>query len=133
MDHNLIHADLERVDTQPHARLTYGNRELVVSSTLPAVQIYTGEALASAGLPSRGGIAIEPQFPPDWVNAPQGLRSSLSPAQHSQSGTVAYAPEELSPSNRYDIILRPGQIYRHRTTYEAVEMDDDLLAELLDI
>ena len=133
MDHNLIHADLERVDTQPHARLTYSNRELVVSSTLPAVQIYTGEALASAGLHSRGGIAIEPQFPPDWVNAPKDLQSSLGPAHHTRPGTVAYAPEALSPPNRYDIILRPGQTYHHRTTYEAIELDESLLAGLREI
>ena len=49
---------------RPHARLSYGDHEVTILSTLPAVQIFTGEALD----PPRSGLAAEPQFPPDLVN-----------------------------------------------------------------
>ena len=70
-------------------------RVLSMATTKPAVQFYTGNFLRD--LPGRTGIVyqqyaglcLEPQYPPNAVNA-------------------AYCPE---------IILEPGREYRHRTVY----------------
>ena len=69
---------------------------LRVETTLPAVQVFTGESLTQAGLPARSGLAVEPQFPPDLVN-------------------TARAEE---------VILRPGQTYRHIIRYTLISEDE---------
>ena len=70
--------------------------DLVVTTDLPAVQVYSGEALEGAGLESRSGIAIEPQYPPDLINTDRAE----------------------------DLILRPGEIYRHRIRYAVIPNDE---------
>ena len=81
--------DIPGEGLRPHVELSDGTTILTVSSTLPAVQVFTGEALAEAGLPARAGIAVEPQFPPDLVNTPRAE----------------------------EVILRPSETYRHLIRY----------------
>ena len=83
--------DIPGEGLRPQVELSDGTTKLTVLSTLPAVQVYTGEALFEAGLPARSGIAIEPQFPPDLVNT----------------------------SRAEEIILRPGQTYHHVIQYKV--------------
>ena len=83
------------------AVLAHGGHEVAVSSTLPAVQIYTGDALgehaelSGAELSTRGGLALEPHFPPDAVNQ------------------IGFG----------DVILRPDEVWRHSIVYAWQEAD----------
>jgi len=98
-DHFMDHSfNVRGGGLRPHARLTLGDRSILISSTLPAVQIFTGEALARMGLPSRSGLAVEPQFPPNWINT----------------------------DNAEDMILRPDQTARHIIRYEISRIDPEL-------
>ena len=72
--------------------------QLHVWTDLPAVQVYTGEALEGVGLPPRAGLAIEPQYAPDLVNTDRAE----------------------------DVILRPGETYRHTIRY-VVSPPDELV------
>ena len=49
------------------ARLVLGQTAMTVTSSLPDIQIYTGDALS----PARMGIALEPQFQPNDINLAQ--------------------------------------------------------------
>jgi aldose 1-epimerase len=73
------------------ARLSDGTRSLTVLSDYPGLQLFSGESLGGVpGLSPRGALAIEPQYPPDAVNR---------------------------PVDGQDIILRPGEVYRHMIIY----------------
>lgn len=85
--------DIPGEGLREHVRLMGPGSALRVLSDLPAVQVYTGEALAEAGLSKRGGLAVEPQYAPDLVNTGRGE----------------------------EVILRPGEAYRHRIVYEVGE------------
>ena len=76
---------------RPHARMAFGGRVLRVLSDLPASQVFTGEALKTAGLPSRRGLAVEPQYAPDLINTERA---------------------EV-------VIVRPGGEWRHSICYEV--------------
>ena len=67
-------------------------RSLRIRSTQPGIQVYTGHLLdgSVAGYAKRGGLCLEPQHFPDSPNHP------------------------AFPST----VLRPGERYAHRTTYE---------------
>ena len=82
---------------RPVAELLSKRARLSVASTLPAVQVYTGDALDTVGLERRAGLAIEPQYPPNWVNAGEEARRALP---------------HIGP-----VILQPGETYRHTTAY----------------
>ena len=71
--------DISGHGIRPHARIACGGRALTVLSDLPAVQVFTGEALESAGLPSRRGLALEPQYPPDLVNTDRAGHVTVRP------------------------------------------------------
>ena len=76
---------------RPHARMAFGGKVLSVLSDLPASQVFTGEALEAAGLPSRRGLAVEPQYPPDLINTDRAE----------------------------DVTVRPGEAWRHTIRYEV--------------
>ena len=76
---------------RPHARMAFGGRVLRVLSDLPSSQVFTGEALKTAGLPSRRGLAVEPQYAPDLINTERA---------------------EV-------VIVRPGGEWRHSIRYEV--------------
>lgn len=57
------------------ARLSAGHTEMTITSSLPDMQIYTGDALSRP----RTGIAIEPQFRPNDINFAQ--ESLLRPGE----------------------------------------------------
>ncbi len=73
---------------------------LEVRTSLPALQIYTGKFLEGVvgrdgrPLSAHAGIAIEPEFLPDSPNRPDWPQP--------------------------DVWLKPGQIYRHRTTFRFI-------------
>ena len=79
---------------RPMVRLSDGTRTLTVWSDFPGVQIYSGEVLGGEGFAARGGLAIEPQYPPDAVN---------------------------QPVDGEDTILRPGETYRHTIRYTVAD------------
>ena len=54
-------------DQVKSARLTAGQTAMTVTSSLPCLQVYTGDALPQ----SRAGIALEPQFRPNDINFAQ--------------------------------------------------------------
>jgi aldose 1-epimerase len=60
-----------------HLRSADGRVQLALSTTLPALHLYTGQHLAqgtrscASGWPDCSGIALEPQFLPDSPNHPQ--------------------------------------------------------------
>lgn len=73
------------------ATLSDGIRRVTVLSDYPGLQLFSGESLGGVpGLSPRGALAIEPQYPPDAVN---------------------------QPLDGQDIILRPGEVYRHTIIY----------------
>lgn len=49
------------------ARLTSGSTAMTVTSSLPSLQVYTGDGLPQA----RAGVALEPQFRPNDINFAQ--------------------------------------------------------------
>ncbi len=89
-----------RTMTQPAARLAArdGSLAMHLYTTLPALQLYTGNYLG--GVPARAGsvhadyagVALEAQFPPDAPN-------------HAHWPTP-------------DCVLHPGNVYRHANRYE---------------
>jgi len=73
------------------ATLSDGVRSVTVLSDYMGLQLYTGDSLPNhSALPARAALAMEPQNPPNAVNAP-------------------IAGE--------DTILRPGEVYRHTIIY----------------
>jgi len=73
------------------ATLSDGIRRVTVLSDYPGLQLFSGESLGDVpGLSPRGALAIEPQYPPDAIN---------------------------QPLDGQDIILRPGEVYRHTIVY----------------
>jgi len=54
-------------DLVKSARLTAGQTAMTVTSSLPCLQVYSGDALPQ----SRAGIALEPQFRPNDINFAQ--------------------------------------------------------------
>ena len=93
LDHNLVLPP----DACVHARLLHRESGvgLTIRTSEPAMQIYTGQHLddpaAGAHFPAYAGLCLEPQQYPDAPNQP------------------------AFPSP----VLRPGDVYRSRTVYEA--------------
>jgi len=71
------------------ARDPVSGRAMEVHTTMPGVQLYTGNFLDGSTFPRHGGFCLETQWFPDSVNI-----------------------GHFSPS-----VLRPGQTYRHRTVH----------------
>jgi len=101
VDHNFV---VPPVSTQknlrPMAELSTQEIKLSVESTLPAVQIYTGDfiepQIGKMDLPygPRSGLAIEPQFFPDAPNCPAFPSIILRPDE-TYSETILYRVEAL--------------------------------------
>lgn len=94
----LLDADCAAMQ-KPAVRLQSADRrvQLQISTTLPALQLYTGQHLAqgtrqcSSVWPDCSGIALEPQFLPDSPNHPEWPQPGCW--------------------------LLPGQVYEHRIVY----------------
>lgn len=95
LDHNFVLIGGAKLREAASLRLIESNLQLDVLSTQPAIQVYTGDGLASPFAP-RDGICLEAQGFPDAPNQP------------------------AFPS----ILLEPGQTYRQRTVYRFSEIKD---------
>ena len=95
LDHNFVLLEGAKLREAASLRLVESNLQLDVLSTQPAIQVYTGDGLASPFAP-RGGVCLEAQGFPDAPNQP------------------------AFPS----ILLEPGQTYRQRTVYRFGEIKE---------
>ena len=95
LDHNFVLFEGSKLREAASLRLVESNLQLDVLSTQPALQVYTGDGLASPFAP-RDGICLEAQGFPDAPNQP------------------------AFPS----ILLEPGQTYRQRTVYRFREIEE---------
>ena len=95
LDHNFVLLEGAKLREAASLRLIESNLQLDVLSTQPALQVYTGDGLASPFAP-RDGICLEAQGFPDAPNQP------------------------AFPS----ILLEPGQTYRQRTVYRFREIKE---------
>jgi aldose 1-epimerase len=100
-DHSLSLDAAARSGTAPAAELLSGDGRvrLQITTDQPALQVYSGQALAGVRTRDGGaycahaGIALEPQVPPDCMN--HAVQPPLWP----------------------DCVLRPGQVWRSVTRY----------------
>lgn len=95
LDHNFVLSEGSKLKNAASLRLRKSNLQLDVLTTQPALQVYTGDGLATP-FSSRAGICLEAQGFPDAPNQPS------------------------FPS----IILEPGKTYRQRTVYQFGEIPD---------
>lgn len=92
LDHNFIvktELDLKTVTEQAQLISPDGKLQLTVKSNYPAIQVYTGEHLATPFTP-RDGICLEPQFCPDSPNKPHFPFEYLLGGQAMQN-TIVYS------------------------------------------
>ena len=95
LDHNFVLFEGSKLRKAASLRLIKSNLQLDVLSTQPAIQVYTGDGLATP-FAARDGICLEAQGFPDAPNQP------------------------AFPS----ILLEPGQTYRQRTVYRFREIKE---------
>ncbi len=95
LDHNFVLSESPKLREAASLRLAESNLQLDVLTTQPALQVYTGDGLASPFSP-RSGICLEAQGFPDAPNQPS------------------------FPS----ILLEAGRTYRQRIIYQFGEIAD---------
>ena len=93
-DHNFVLGDA-RADAPRHAAtVRAGGIAMVVETTEPGMQFYSGNMMPDAGLPYRGALCLETQHFPDSANQPAFPSTVLRPGQALRSRTIyRFAPE----------------------------------------
>ncbi len=89
LDHNYVLARTLRTDPELAAKLTTDRYALVIRTTAPGLQVYSGAGLPEVGeaettsgpIGPHAGIALEPQFWPDAPNQPGFPKISLEPGE----------------------------------------------------
>lgn len=101
VDHNFsVTAPSKPKALRPVATLSLGPRSMILETTLPGLQIYTGDFipkdLGKGGTPyaPRAGLAMEPQYFPDAPNCPAFQNIILRPNE-TYSETIRYVFKTL--------------------------------------
>ena len=89
IDHCYVLDDADDDDDQPVPQIVLGHRRsgrrMEITTTLPGVQVYTGQFLdgspAAGGFPKYGGVCLETQHLPDAVNQPSFPSCLVEPGQ----------------------------------------------------
>ena len=87
-DHNYVLADAPRAEPAEAAVVRARGIRMVVSTTEPGVQFYSGNMMPASGLPHRGAFCLETQHPPDAPNQPTFPSVVLRPGQMRLSRTI---------------------------------------------